>query len=68
MQWSVQQPLRRHGQGLYDGQYSRNMRAAAARTGELGVFKIVKEQAVSAGVRRIRAILLILNRRDSIYR
>ena len=29
----------------------------AARTGELGVFKIQKEQASSAGVRRIRAVL-----------
>ncbi len=29
----------------------------AARTGELGRFKIQKEQASSAGVRRIRAVL-----------
>jgi alanyl-tRNA synthetase len=27
------------------------------RTGELGVFKIVKEEASSAGVRRIKAVL-----------
>jgi alanyl-tRNA synthetase len=42
------------------GEYSREICGGphAARTGELGVFKIVKEQAVSAGVRRIRAILL----------
>ena len=41
------------------GDYSREICGGphAARTGELGVFKIQKEQAVSAGVRRIRAIL-----------
>ncbi|NLG38014.1 MAG: alanine--tRNA ligase, partial [Clostridiales bacterium] len=41
------------------GDYSREICGGphASRTGELGVFKIQKEQAVSAGVRRIRAIL-----------
>ena len=29
----------------------------AARTGELGAFKIQKEEASSAGVRRIKAVL-----------
>ena len=29
----------------------------AARTGELGHFRIVKEQSSSAGVRRIKAVL-----------
>jgi alanyl-tRNA synthetase len=28
-----------------------------ANTGELGHFKIIKEEAVSAGIRRVRAIL-----------
>lgn len=37
----------------------------AARTGELGRFKIVKEQSSSAGVRRIKAILSADTSRDT---
>ncbi len=41
------------------GEFSKEMCGGphAARTGELGKFKIVKEQSSSAGVRRIKAVL-----------
>ena len=57
---------------LFDGKYDEEVKVYSAgdfskevcggphvaRTGELGVFKIQKEEASSAGVRRIRAVLL----------
>ena len=41
------------------GKYSKEICGGphAKRTGELGTFKIVKEQSSSAGVRRIKAVL-----------
>ena len=41
------------------GEYSKEICGGphANRTGELGHFKIVKEQSSSAGVRRIKAVL-----------
>ena len=41
------------------GKYSKEICGGphAARTGELGHFRIVKEQSSSAGVRRIKAVL-----------
>ena len=41
------------------GEYSKEICGGphAKQTGDLGVFKIVKEQSSSSGVRRIKAIL-----------
>ena len=51
--------VRRKSQGLHHGKYSKEICGGphAARTGELGHFRIVKEQSSSAGVRRIKAVL-----------
>jgi len=57
--------------GLFGGRYGEVVRVYAAgdfslevcggphveRTGELGRFRIVKEEAIGAGLRRIRAVL-----------
>jgi len=42
------------------GNYSKDICTGphVQNTGEMGTFKIVKEEAVSAGVRRIKAVLV----------
>jgi alanyl-tRNA synthetase len=50
---------RSEGQALDDGYFSREVCGGphVERTGELGIFSIVKEEAVAAGVRRVKAVL-----------